>query len=156
MAKGRQTRQPPSKPPRRPPGAKRSPPPPDIAQPASAQERYTPAQILNALSQSRGMVTAAARLLHCGRQCIYDYKAKYPEIDQALLDEREMQLDRTELKLFAAIDKGEGWAITLYLKTIGRSRGYIEKQDIGLDALTLEQLVLLAQQKRAAKKAAHA
>lgn len=102
------------------------------------------------------MVTAAARLLHCGRQCIYDYKAKYPEIDQALLDEREMQLDRTELKLFAAIDKGEGWAITLYLKTIGRSRGYIEKQDIGLDALTLEQLVLLAQQKRAAKKAAHA
>lgn len=110
------------------------------------EERYTPEQILAALRHARGMVTAAARALGCNRQVIYNYKAKYPQIDDVLTEARELQLDTTELALFRAIDNGESWAITLYLKTQGRSRGYTQKQDKGLDALTLEQQVLLAQQ----------
>lgn len=113
------------------------------------EERYTPDQILTALRHARGMVTAAARVLGCNRQVIYNYKAKYPQIDEVLAEAREQQLDMTELALFRAIDQGEAWAIKLYLKTHGRSRGYSEKQDTGQGTMTLEELVLLSQQKEA-------
>ena len=88
------------------------------------------------------MIAAAARQLGCDRETIYDYKKKYPHIDQTLDDAQELQLDRTELQLFKAIDKGEPWAIKLYLTTIGRSRGYTKKQRVGHDGATLEELVL--------------
>ena len=87
------------------------------------------------------MIAAAARQLGCDRETIYDYKKKYPHIDQTLDAERELQLDLTELRLFQAIDKGEPWAIKLYLTTIGRSRGYTTKQGVGHDGVTLEELV---------------
>ena len=87
------------------------------------------------------MIAAAARQLGCDRETIYDYKKKYPNIDQTLDAEREMQLDRTELQLFMAIDKGEPWAIKLFLTTVGRSRGYTTKQGVGHDGVTLEELV---------------
>jgi transposase-like protein len=124
--------------------------------PNPTRERYTPEQIIQVLSATRGKIAAAARQLGCDRETIYDYKKKYPEIDHTLDAERELQLDRTELKLYQAIDKGESWAITLYLKTQGRGRGYVAKVDISADALTLEQLVLLAQQRRAARALANA
>lgn len=118
-------------------------------------EKYTPEQIIAALGQSRGMVSVAARLLSCDRGTIYDYMDRYPAIKLAITNQRELSLDTAELKLVEAITKGQPWAIVFYLKTQGRGRGYIEKQDIGLDALTLEQLVLLAQQKRKEKRTAH-
>ncbi|MCG3777311.1 MAG: hypothetical protein JW395_4189 [Nitrospira sp.] len=117
------------------------------------KERYTAEQVTAALHQSRGMVTAAARVLGCNRQVVYNYRSRYPQIDEVLTEARELQLDRTELALFRAIDKGESWAITLYLKTQGRERGYTAKQDAGRDAATLEQLVLQAHARRAERLA---
>jgi len=114
--------------------------------------------IASALERSRGMVTAAARLLHCSRQTIYNAVQAYPEVKAALEDARELQLDMAELRLFEAIDKGQAWAICYYLKTQGRKRGYIEKVEHGADGLTLEQLVLLSQkmEEEQAREAGHA
>ena len=36
-------------------------------------------------------------------------------------------MDTAELSLYNAILRGEAWAVTLALKTLGRDRGYIEK-----------------------------
>lgn len=120
--------------------------------PNPTRERYTPELLIQILTSTRGKIAAAARQLGCDRETIYDYKKKYPHIDQTLDDERELQLDRTELQLFKAIDKCESWAIKLYLKTQGRGRGYTERQGVGHDdGATLEQLVLLAEQKRQAR-----
>ena len=35
-----------------------------------------------------------------------------------------------ELALYKAIQDGEGWAVCFYLKTQGKQRGYIERQEI--------------------------
>ena len=94
------------------------------------------------------MVSIAARLLGCNRQTIYNAAKVHPEIKEALDGERELMLDTAELKLIESVNKGQSWAVCFFLKTQGRKRGYIEKQDLGLEASTLEELVLLAQKRR--------
>ena len=109
---------------------------------------------MSALERSRGMVSIAARLLKCNRQTIYNAAKQHPEIKEAMDGERELMLDTAELKLIESVNKGQAWAVCFFLKTQGRKRGYIEKQDIGLEASTLEELVLLAQKRRADRPAA--
>jgi hypothetical protein len=93
------------------------------------KKRFTAEKLIAALRVSHGMIAAAARALKCDRAVIYRYKQRYPQIDRVLEEERDFQLDVTELKLFEAIDRGEPWAITLYLKTQGRKRGYCERPE---------------------------
>ena len=38
-------------------------------------------------------------------------------------------VDTAELKLWQCIQNGEAWGITLCLKTIGKDRGYVERQE---------------------------
>jgi hypothetical protein len=103
-------------------------------------EQFTPVQIALALQQAQGMVSVAARTLGCTRHTVMGYKARHPEIGQAIDEAMELQLDVTELKLFQSIQKGEAWAICFYLKTKGRARGYIEKVEVS-GHITLEELV---------------
>lgn len=109
-------------------------------------------QMVSALTRSRGMVTIAAQLLGCNRQTIYNTAKQYPEVKDAIDGQRELGLDTAELKLLEAINKGQAWAICFYLKTQGKKRGYIEKTDIGLEAQTLEELVLLSLKRPARRK----
>jgi len=94
------------------------------------KRRYTVDQLIAVLKASGGKIASAARSLGCDRTVIYRYKEKYPQIDEVLTEAREYQLDVTELKLFEAIDQGEPWAITLYLKTQGKARGYSERVEV--------------------------
>lgn len=135
---------------------RRSPPKKKPARVNSApigHEQFSLEQVTQALKQTRGMISAAAQLLHCHRQTLYDYQKRHPEVALALTEARELQLDTAELSLFRAIDKGESWAVCFYLKTRGRDRGYIERVDVGADASTLEQLVLQAHARRAERLA---
>lgn len=91
------------------------------------KRRYTVDQLIAVLKASGGKIASAARSLGCDRTVIYRYKEKYPQIDEVMTEAREYQLDVTELKLFEAINQGEPWAITLYLKTQGKARGYSER-----------------------------
>jgi len=52
---------------------------------------------------------------------------------------------RAARQLFKAIDKGEPWAIKLFLTTIGRPLGYTTKPGVGHDGETLKELVLSSQ-----------
>src|SRR2546422_91478 len=98
----------------------------------TSNEKYKPGKIIAALQQAKGMVAVAARLIGCQRSTIYEAMQRHPEINETVDDEREMQLDKTELALFKAIEKGEGWAVCFYLKCQGRKRGYIEKAEAHL------------------------
>ena len=109
---------------------------------AVSNEIYPPEKIITALMSTKGMIAAAARMLGCDRGTIYDAAKRYPAIQDAIDGERELQLDLTEIALFTAISKGEGWAVCFYLKCQGRKRGYIEKADVHLaGGMTLEQIV---------------
>ena len=87
------------------------------------------------------MVTAAAQILGCDRNTVHNYRDKYPEVAEALLRAKELQLDTAELQLFKAIDRSEPWSICFFLKTIGRNRGYVEKHEV-TSGRTLEDLVM--------------
>jgi hypothetical protein len=75
------------------------------------------------------MVFAAARMLGCAPNTIYNYLRRYPELRDVQQAERGLQTDTAELKLFDAIERGEAWAICFYLKTQAKDRGYIERQE---------------------------
>lgn len=79
---------------------------------------------------TNGGLYLAARKLNISPHTIYNRMAKCPQIKQAIEDSRGETVDIAEGKLRQAIHNGEPWAIALELKTIGKSRGYVEKQEI--------------------------
>jgi hypothetical protein len=103
------------------------------AQPAKAApyRKYTAEQMIDALAESMGMISPAARALGCSRDTIRRYLAEYPEIAEAIEDANEEVNDIAELKLLDAIKRGEAWAICFRLKTKAKNRGYVEKAEIG-------------------------
>lgn len=84
-------------------------------------------QLADALTKSRGMVTAAAKMVGRTPRAVYKRIKKSPRLTELVATERELQLDITELQLFKAIDKGQAWAICFYLKCVGKARGYVEQ-----------------------------
>lgn len=107
---------------------------------AGPYEQFTVVQVALALQQAQGMVSVAARTLGCDRHTVMGYKERHPEIVQAIDEALELQLDVTELKLFQLIQKGDLGSICFFLKTKGRSRGYVEKIEL-VGRFTLEELV---------------
>lgn len=96
-------------------------------------QRFTAAQVIAAVQHTRGMLTLAAERLGCSDETIYNYARRYPSIAEAIKRERERTTDLAELRLYNAINDGEAWAIQFYLKTQGRTRGYVERQDIRVE-----------------------
>jgi len=85
---------------------------------------------INAIHKSRGLLTAAADALGCTRGAIYEAAKKHPEIQQAIEEARERTTDVAEGKLFQKISEGDNTAIIFYLKTQGKRRGYVERQEV--------------------------
>lgn len=96
---------------------------------ARGWRHYTVDEVAAALEKSHGLVSFAARLLGCNRTTIYNYFEKYPHLRQIIADAGEALVDKAELAVEKAIDNGEGWAIALVLKTKGKPRGYVERQE---------------------------
>jgi len=92
-------------------------------------EKYTAAQVIEAIRGSKGIVSHAARKLGCSRKTIYNYVDRYVTVAEALEDEREDLLDFVEGKLLGEINRGNITAIIFYLKTQGKHRGYVERQE---------------------------
>jgi hypothetical protein len=90
----------------------------------------TNAKIIAALRDTRGMVTVAARKLGISRQQIYRRIESSEDVREALEESRDFTTDTAELALYKAIQDGEAWAVCFYLKTQGKERGYVEKQQI--------------------------
>lgn len=93
-------------------------------------ERYTAEQVIAAIQDTRGMITLAARKLNCDPITVRRYVARYPTVATALQEQREGVLDTAELALMKAVQNGEGWAVAFTLRTIGRDRGYVERQEL--------------------------
>lgn len=92
--------------------------------------KYTAQQMIDALIASKGMVYVAARALGCTAQTVYNYIDRYPSVAEACKQERGMMVDTAELALWKALQAGEAWAVSLTLKTIGKDRGYVERQEV--------------------------
>lgn len=97
---------------------------------AGAPMKYDPVDVIEAIRKGGGYVSAAARHLGCSTQTIYNYIDRFPEVADAKRDIEERQLDTAEIALLDAIAKSELTAIIFYLKTKGKRRGYVERQEV--------------------------
>lgn len=87
-------------------------------------------QIINALKQNGGFVTSAARALNVTPQAIYARMEKNQRIKEAHLAIKEQYLDLAESQLLQKVRSGDLGAICFYLKCQGKSRGYVERQQL--------------------------
>lgn len=99
-----------------------------------AHRQYTDAEIEKAVVKAAGMVSVAARALGCNTQTIYNRMKEVPAVRLAVENARDDLLDRAESKLLEQIEDGNITAIIFALKTQGKSRGYVERQEVtGVD-----------------------
>lgn len=102
---------------------------------------YTTEAIIDALKQTNGLVSLAARRLGCSASTIYSRAHAVQSVQQAIDDSRDEIVDAAELALRAAVMDKQPWAVALVLKTLGKGRGYVERQEVtgaDGDALTLK------------------
>jgi hypothetical protein len=86
--------------------------------------------MLEALEKSLGVVTTAANKVGITRKTHYDWLQKDPEYAENVADIENVSLDFSESQLYKQIGKGNTSATIFHLKTKGRKRGYIERQEI--------------------------
>ena len=99
---------------------------------APAKPRITNAAMVAALGAKDGGVYEAAAALHCHPSTIYDRAKACQDVQDAIDFPRKRLVDLAETALKKAVKRGEPWAVCFTLKTQGKSRGYIERQDIGI------------------------
>jgi hypothetical protein len=88
--------------------------------------------ILSALEESCGVISTACKSIGMPRSTFYNWVNADPEFKAAVEELQEYTLDVVESELHKQIKKGDTTAIIFYLKTKGKKRGYIEKQEVDL------------------------
>lgn len=86
--------------------------------------------IAGALQKAGGVVADAAKLLGVARRTLHKRLAVSAALRGIRDEAREETLDLAESKLLAKIREGNLIACIFYLKTQGRSRGYVERSEI--------------------------
>jgi hypothetical protein len=100
-----------------------------MSNPYGPPQRYTAQQVIAALTETKGMIYLAAQRLGCNAETIRNYCKRYPSVQAARDAQRGQMIDLAELKLWQSIQNGEPWGIAFCLKTIGKDRGYVERQE---------------------------
>jgi hypothetical protein len=99
---------------------------------------YPTEDIIKALKNVDGLVSLAAKNLGCSTDTIYKRARRVKAVQQVIDGCRAALVDEAEKALRAAVVGGEAWAVALTLKTLGKERGYIERQEIVNKSETLE------------------
>ena len=98
------------------------------------KDKYTEKQIAQALEKAGGFLSVASKSLGCTRRTIYNYLERYPNLKELCDDIREQYLDLGEAELLKKIKKGSTPELIFFLKTKGKSRGYVEKQELDISS----------------------
>ncbi len=89
--------------------------------------KLDPELVAAAIVEYRGNVSTVARRFEVSRTAVLHLVNDRPALQAVLSDAREGMLDDVESVLFTKALEGEAWAVCFFLKTQGKSRGYIEK-----------------------------
>ena len=85
-------------------------------------------EIIDLLRLNAGLTAQVAEQLGVSHSWLLQRIKSRPKLTKALADCEERNLDLAEAKLLCAVERGEAWAIKLYLTTKGRGRGYNESK----------------------------
>ena len=92
--------------------------------------------LLEALEKSLGVVTTACKIVDCNRSTFYKYYNNDQDFKSSVDELQNLTLDFAESQLHQQIKDGNTTATIFYLKTKGKKRGYIERQEItGADGI---------------------
>ena len=94
------------------------------------QRRLTSNLLKKGIENSFGNVTTIAKNVGCERKTIYAWLDKSRDLQIQFDLEREKIIDLAENKLVENLNHGETSSIHFVLKTLGRNKGYYEKQEI--------------------------
>jgi len=92
--------------------------------------------MITALEQSLGVVTPACKNVGISRQTHYDWLNDDEEYKKAVQALDDVAIDFAESQLHKQIKDGQTASTIFYLKTKGKKRGYIEKQEIESNVIT--------------------
>tara|TARA_R110001583_G_scaffold35622_4_gene118321 strand:- start:887 stop:1234 length:348 start_codon:yes stop_codon:yes gene_type:complete len=85
--------------------------------------------MLEALEQTLGVVTTAAKMVGINRSTHYDWLDEDEDYKLTVKSIEDVAIDFAESQLHKQIKKGSTPATVFYLKTKGKKRGYVERQE---------------------------
>ncbi len=88
--------------------------------------------ILKALEKSLGVVTVACKQADVPRSTYYKWLNEDEEFAKAVKDIENIALDFGESQLHKQIGDGNTSATIFFLKTKGKKRGYVERNEVDL------------------------
>lgn len=97
--------------------------------------------MINALEQSLGVVTTACKQVGIDRSTHYRWYNEDNEYRKTCDDLKNVTLDFAESQLHKQIQEGNTTATIFLLKTLGKKRGYVERQEIQHEASIESKLI---------------
>lgn len=88
------------------------------------------ARFLEAFETNLGNVTLTCRILNIAKTQVYEWRKRDEAFAAAMDAVDESTIDFVENKLMKRINAEDTTAIIFFLKTKGKKRGYIEKQQV--------------------------
>ena len=101
--------------------------------------------MLDALEKSLGVVTAACKAVGIGRTTHYLCMQEDVEYRAAVEGLSDVALDFAESQLHKQIKDGNSTATIFFLKTKGKKRGYIERQEVEVASGKMFQIEVLGE-----------
>lgn len=98
------------------------------------------AVIKEQIERLNGNVAAVARTLGTSRKTIHNRINESAILQKALRDARESMLDNAESVLYRKVLDGSTPELIFFLKTQGRSRGYIERNELDIRTKNVAEL----------------
>jgi hypothetical protein len=99
------------------------------------------AALLKALEKTLGVISPACKQVGIDRTTFYRYMREDEEFAEAVRGMKEVALDFVEGQLFKQIKEGAQASTIFYLKTQGKTRGYVEKQQVEHSGAEAEPIV---------------
>ena len=87
-------------------------------------------KFLDNFKMSLGNISISCEASGISRQTYYNWIKQDPDFANQCKDIEERNLDLAEMKLLNAIREGKTAELLFYLKTKGKKRGYVERQEI--------------------------
>lgn len=92
--------------------------------------KLTVEKVNKLIDELMGNVSMVARTLNVDRTTVYNFMKKHPTVKAKLDEAREKMIDNVESKLYSKALDGDTTAMIFFLKTQGKSRGYVERQEV--------------------------
>ena len=101
--------------------------------------------MLDALEKSLGVVTSACKTVGVGRTTHYLWLQEDKEYKAAVEELSDVAIDFAESQLHKQIKEGNSTATIFFLKTKGKKRGYVERQEVDVSSGKLFQIEVLGE-----------